>query len=71
MSSLCSQKTALLLNYTAAAKNHCEAINTLHDRLIGSPKGAYDELYQTAERQRRALEQARLELDQHARDHGC
>ena len=72
MSDLCSLKTALLLEYTTAAKNHCDAVNELHDRLdVGSSKETRDELYKTAAQHREAVEQARLKLDQHTLDHGC
>jgi len=49
MTAPCTEKTALLLDYTNTAKAYCEAVMELHDKIGSGDRGEYDGLYQIAE----------------------
>ena len=71
MTAPCTEKIALLLTYTEAAKSYCEAVTELHDMIgtIDSPE--YHRLHRIAEEARLSVETARVAMELHVVEHGC
>lgn len=68
---ICRDKTALLLAYTKAVKEYSDAIGDLHELHPTISKQEYKRLYRVAETIRIAFEEARNEMEEHIRNHGC
>lgn len=71
MAELCTLKSALLLEYTNAAKLHAETIADLHKSLGTIDREEYERLSRVAEEARLSVEAARLNMEVHVKKHGC
>ena len=71
MTAQCTEKTALLLDYTNSAKAYCEAVMELHEKIGSGDRVKYDGLYQIAEVARLSVETARVKMEIHVKQHGC
>ena len=67
----CPEKERLLREYGKAAAVYSQAVRHLSDSLGVVPSDDYEALRVSVEDARQACEAARIEFDNHLRDHRC
>ena len=71
MTSSCTGKTALLLAYSDSAREYSEAVTELHERIGAVPRKEYERMHRQTEDARLSVENARMVMEDHVRQHGC
>ncbi len=67
----CSEKAEWLRAYQEAVAEFSRTVSVLNDRIGVMPKAEYERVRSLSEKARRKADQARHNLENHVREHGC